>query len=104
MSDMQRPRLPYADPPRARASLHRAESDGLAAAAAFAAASFFAVIDTHRPKMFVLSSPFPALVVNTATYPPFPGKSVLSFSSCDPAFHAVHHWDAFFGAADGSAA
>ena len=67
LSDMQRPRLPYADPPRARSSLHRVESDGLAAAAAFAAASFFAVIDTHRPKMFVLSCPFPAFVVNVVT-------------------------------------
>jgi len=35
--------------------VHRFESDGLAAAAACAAASFTAVIDTHRPKMFVLS-------------------------------------------------
>ena len=55
LSDMQRPRLPSADPPRARAIVHRFESDGLAAAAACAAASFTAVIDTHRPKMFVLS-------------------------------------------------
>jgi hypothetical protein len=56
---MHRPKLPYADPPRARASLHRVESDGLAAAAAIAAASFSAVIDTHRSKMFVVSRPFP---------------------------------------------
>ena len=59
MSDIQRPRLPSADPPRARAIVHRFESDGLAAAAACAAASLTAVIDTHRPKMFVVSRPFP---------------------------------------------
>ena len=53
--DIHRPRLPDADPPRARSFVRRLESDGLAAAAAIAAASFSAVIDTHRPKMFVLS-------------------------------------------------
>ena len=104
MSDMQRPRLSYADPPRARYALHRAESDGLAAAAACAVASFFAVNDTHLPKVLDLSRPFPALVVNVATNPVFPGNSTFSFSVCAPAFHALHHCAAFFGVADGSAA
>ena len=104
MSDMQRPRLSYADPPRARSVLQRVASDGLAAAAAFAAASFFAVNDTHRPKMFVLSSPFPALLVKVVTKPVFAGKSSFIRSVCDPLFHALHHCAAFFGVADGSAA
>jgi hypothetical protein len=52
---MHRPKLPNADPPRASASVNRVESDGLAAAAAIAAASFSAVIDTHRPNLFVFA-------------------------------------------------
>ena len=55
---MQLAGLPYADPPRARATVHSAESDGLAAAAAIAAASFSAVIDTHRSKLFIVSRTF----------------------------------------------
>ena len=84
--------------------MHRAESDGLAAAAACAAASFFAVNDTHLPKVLVFRTPFPAFVVNVATNPVLPGNSTFSFSVCVPAFHALHHCAAFFGVADGSAA
>lgn len=104
LSDTHRPTLSYSDPPRARAALHRAESDGLAAAAAFAAASFFAVNDTHLPNTFFLSSPFAVFVVKNATYPVFVGNRALNFSVWSPAFHALHHCAAFFGAADGSAA
>ena len=84
--------------------MHRAESDGLAAAAACAAASFFAVNDTHLPKVLLFRTPFPAVVVNVATNPVLPGNSTFSFSVCVPAFHALHQFAAFFDVADGSAA